>query len=224
MAISIEYFTRALLASKGALVERDGDALVVVADPELAGALGLAEYQRLGFELTHGDLHTITVNYDAPIFDRMGRLVARMGRIARAGTARADLKPIDPEAELEHTLTIVNGVYRFRSCVVAEALYVGFLVEYDFLADERTSGLLDVWVNPATRSIARMSSFLDSLGVDDGAPPAGVGASVRAAWRLAVPAATNALEARLGEFTDSLTRRRDRDLDGRARFPRPNLS
>ena len=65
----------------------------------------------------------------------------------------------------------------------------------------------------ATRSIAQMSSFLNSLGVDDGAPPAGVDASVRAAWRLAVPAAANALEARLGEFTDSLARRRDRDLD-----------
>ena len=213
MAISTEHFTRALLASKGALVERDGDALVVVADPELAGTLGLAEYQRLVFEPTHSDPHTVTVDYDAPIFDRMGRLVAEMGRMAVAHTARADLKPIDPEAELERALTIVNGVYRFRTCVVAEAVYVGYLVEYHFLADERTSGLLVVWVNPATRSIAQMSPFLDSLPVDDGEPPAGVGASVQAGWRLAVPAATNALEARLGEFTDSLARRRDRDLD-----------
>ncbi len=213
MAITIEHFTRALLASKGALVERDGDALVVVADPELAGALGLAEYQRLVFEPTDRDPHTVTVNYDAPIFDRMGGLVAKMGRLAVAGAARADLKPIDPEAVLERALTIVNGVYRFRTCEVAEAAYVGFLVEYHFLADERTSGLIDVWVNPATRSIPQMSSFLDSQPVDDGAPPAGVGASVLAAWRLAMPAATNALEARLGEFTDSLARRRDRDLD-----------
>ena len=213
MAISTEHFTRALLASKGALVERDGDALVVVADPELAGTLGLAEYQRLVFEPTHSDPHTVTVDYDAPIFDRMGRLVAEMGRMAVAHTARADLKPIDPEAELERALTIVNGVYRFRTCVVAEVVYVGYLVEYHFLADERTSGLLDVWVNPATRSIAQMSPFLDSLPVDDGELPAGVGASVQAGWRLAVPAATNALEARLGEFTDSLARRRDRDLD-----------
>ena len=136
-----------------------------------------------------------------------------MGRMAVASAAPVDLKPIDPEAVLERALTVVNGVYRFRSCVAAKTAYVGYLVEYHFLADERTSGLLDVWVNPATRSIAQMSSLVDSLQVDEGEPPEGVGASVRTAWRLAVPAATDALEARLGEFTDSLARRRDRDLD-----------
>ena len=61
MAISIEHFTRALLASKGALVEPDGNALVVVADPELSAALGLAEYQRLVFDPTHGDPHTVGI-------------------------------------------------------------------------------------------------------------------------------------------------------------------
>ena len=92
---------------------------MVVADPELSGALGLAEYQRLVFEPTHGDPHTVTVDYDAPIFDRMGCLVAKMGRMGVAGAARADLKPSDPKAELERALTIVNGVYRFRTCVAA---------------------------------------------------------------------------------------------------------
>jgi hypothetical protein len=210
---TIAQFTRTLLACKGALVEPEGDGLIVVAGAELAASLGLAEYQRLRFEPTPGDPHAIRVDYDAPILERLGRLVDEMGRLAVAAPPPMELKPIDPEAELDRALTVANGVYRFRESGVAQAAYVGYVIEYDMLADERTSGLVDVWVNPATRSIARMSSLVEGLARDDeGAPPAGVEAMVRAAWRLAAPAATSALQARLEEFTDSLTRRRDRDL------------
>ena len=212
MVSPIQQFTRDVLSHQGALVDTDDTGLDIVAGPELAARLGLADYQRLVFTPDAGTSGAVLVDYDSPLVEKMGRLVDAMGRVAFVRGPAVDLKPIEPEMELSRTLTLLNGVFRYRGYAAAQAVCFCFLFEYDILADERAGGLTRVWVNPATRSLPRMASWLEETDLVDEAPPFAPGGEVDVPWNLAIPAAIATLRTELPEFLESLTRRRDRDL------------
>lgn len=216
MGSPIQQFTRDLLSHQGALVETHDAGLDIVAGSELAARLGLAEYQRLVFSPDAGASDAVLVDYDSPLVEKMGRLIEAMGRVAFVRGPAVNLKPIDPEMELSRAPTLRNGVFRYRGHVAARPVCFCFLFAYDILADERAGGITRVWVNPATRSIPRMASWLDETDLADEAPPFAPGADVDVPWNLAIPAAISSLRTELPEFLESLTRRRDRDL-GRLR-------
>lgn len=211
--LSLQQFTLSLLTHKGALVEADGDGMTVVAGPALTRALGLSEYQRLVFDPDARKADAALVHYDSPVFDAMGNVVASMGRLAFMSCPAPPSKPIDPGSALMQALTVQNGVARLQGADATVSVYVGFVVEYELLADERTGGLVEVWVNPATRSIARWAgSLFDAPSVADAPAPDDLTATAASAWTLVVPTASAQVLARTREFRESLARRRDRDL------------
>jgi hypothetical protein len=208
----IEQFARDLLSHRGALVEPRESGLDVMAAPALAATLGLAEYQRLIFTPDASAPDAVLVDYDSPLVERMGRLIEEVGRVAFVRGPAVNLKPIDPEAELSRGLTLLNGVFRCRGYAAAQVVCFGFLFEFDILADERAGGVITVWVNPQTRSVPRMASWLSDIDLTDEEPPVAAGAEVILPWDLAIPAATSSIRPELQEFLESVTRRRDRDL------------
>jgi len=211
--VSLQEFTVDLLSYRGALVEPDGLGASVVAEPWLSRALGMPEYQRLVFDPASGERNAALVHYDSPIFEAMGGVVELMGRLAFTTVSVPPLRSIDATAALARSLTVQNGIARLRGVEEAVSVYVAFVVEYELLADERTGGLLEVCVNPTTRSIVRWSdSLLDGTELNDTPAPDGLAATAARAWTLAAPAASAAALERTREFRESLARRRDRDL------------
>jgi hypothetical protein len=89
---------------------------------------------------------------------------------------------------------------------------LGFLLRYDVMADERSGGVLEVWVNPEARSIATLGSILEQPEVSDAPQPPALAGVIALAWDLVKPVASTAVTARLTGFSESLRRRRERDL------------
>jgi len=212
MQTSIQEFTLALLAYKGALVEPDDRSAGVFLGTELGAILGMDDYQRFVFDPLLDEPGAIRVDYDTPTFEAIGRLAGSMGKLACVRIAMPELKAIDPENELERALRLHNGVFRLRECAPVETLYFCFFLQYDVMADERSGGVAELWVNPSTRSIPQIVPPVDVVELTDApAPPEFVELATQA-WRLASPGATMSIHSRLRGFTESLNRRRERDL------------
>jgi hypothetical protein len=212
MQTTLQQFTLSLLAYKGALVDAGDRSASVLLGSELAAALGMNDYERLVFDLSLVEPGALSVDYDAPPFEAMGRIVGSMGRIAGVSIPSPELRTIDPEKELERTLRLQNGVFRFRDCVQVTQLYFCFFLQYDVMADERSGGMEEVWVNPATRSMPQIGSLLETMESRDAAPPPELASLVSRAWDLARANAAISIRSRLGGFLESLKRRRGRDL------------
>jgi hypothetical protein len=211
-ALPILDFTGDLLRRAGALVAPVEGGLEVVADTALSTRLGLAEFQRLAFTPDQvASSGALLVDYDSSIFDRMGALVNAMGRVALVKPPAVTLPPIDPVAELLRVLVVQNGVIRRAEVARAEAMHFWFAFEYDLLADERTGGLTSVWVNPDTRSVSRMSAWVDPNDLEDATWSASAG-GLELPWALAEAAVGVAIGPEIATFLDGLARRRHRDL------------
>jgi hypothetical protein len=212
MASSIQQFTHDLLSHHGALVDPAGDdGLDVVAGVDLQARLGLADYQRLVFSpdaVGSGQL----VDYDSPLLEQMGRLVDTTRRVAFVRGPLRSSKSVDAEREIARAVSLQNGVYRVRGMLLVDVIDFGFVFEYSLLADDRTSGLVQVWINPATRSVPRLTSWFGAAEIADDERSLALGEAVDVPWALAIGAAHAALGASIDEFVLSLTRRRDRDV------------
>lgn len=123
------------------------------------------EYQRLVFDPSLDEAGALRVDYDAPSFEALGRLAGSAGNLACVRISAPELKAIDPGAELERALRLQNGIFRLQECARADALYFCFFLQYDAMADERSGGVAEIWVNPATRSIPQLAPPLDTVGV-----------------------------------------------------------
>jgi hypothetical protein len=212
MQHSIEQFTLSLLAYKGALVETGAGATSALLGADLASALGMGEYENLVFDPSLDAPGAQRIDYDSRYFEAMGRLVDSMGSLAFAQVTAPPLKEIDPERELGRALSLQNGILRAGECIPASQVYFCFFIAYDVMADERSGGVTEVWVNPTTRSLPRAAPSLDTLEICDDVPVPDLGELASRAWSLALPAATSSVESRLREFLDSVKRRRERDL------------
>jgi hypothetical protein len=215
-------FTYRLLVHRGALVEREQDDLVALIPATVAATLEVDEYQRFTFDPRAVAAGTVRVDYGSPLVDRFERVVQELGRAAilrRAVPLR--LKPLDPEEAFARGITVTNGVVRECRVEAGRARYVGFFVEHELLADERVSGLTEIWVNTTMRSapeLAGLSRMLDArhddpldAGAETGAP-VGIAETLAEAWRQGATRAKRAVEHRLRDTVDSLIRRRDREF------------
>jgi hypothetical protein len=215
-------FTCRLLAHRGALVEHDDHEAVAILPPALASALEMAEYQRLTFDPRAVASSAHAVDYDSPLVDRFERLVEDLGRFAFVPPLQLPLKRIDPETVMTAGISLTNGVIRDCRAESGCARYVGFFVQHELLADERVSGMTEVWVNGTTRSAPQLDGLtqtvLTARADGESAPLAGAGVpddaagTVADAWALAASLARHAVGHRLQETFDSLRRRRERDF------------
>jgi hypothetical protein len=234
----IKQFTADLLSRAGAIVEPVGlGQLDVLPGPDLGRTLGLDEFARLTFE--PGTPGATFVDYDAPLVDRLGDVVAGLGRMTRIQPPAFTMKAIDVDAALERGVALQNGVFRCRGHAAVPSVYVGVALEYSVLADERMGGLVLVWVNPTARSIAGFGSRFDYTAVRDESELT-LGDStfdrLASAWPLSVAAARARIAPDVAGFLQRLHRRRDRDvrrlreyyeeidLEIRRKLTRPRLS
>jgi hypothetical protein len=206
--------TADLLTRAGAIVDSGPSQTIdVMAEPALRGLLGLREFERLSFE--PGVAGATFIDYDAPLVDRLAAVVNGLGRVARVQAPTVARKPIDAAAVIDRGVTIHNGVHRYHSHAAVDATYVGATFEYTVLADERMSGVVTTWVNPATRSTASFESRIDPTSLSD--DPEAAKAAARtdgsdAAWPLAVAAARARISPVIADFLERLRRRRERDV------------
>ncbi len=139
--------------------------------------------------------------------------------MAWAGHRGPAPRPIDAQAVLATSLTTRNGIVRLLAAEIGVAAHVGVVVQYDVLADERTSGLVEAWASPGTRSVPTgLSHVWDEVsaervegrsGADDGRVPD----LVAEAWPIVQAVSRSVVRADIEPFLASLARRRDRDLD-----------
>ena len=113
--------TADLLTRAGAIVDSGpGQALDVMAEPALRGALGLGEFERLSFE--PGVAGSTFIDYDAPLVDRLAadRQWARPRR-ASTGHQRSRERRSTPPLSIDRGMTIHNGVHRYHSHAAVDA-------------------------------------------------------------------------------------------------------
>ena len=216
---TLERFVADALIREGAVVEPWAHGLDVVLAPALATELRVGEYERLTFDAAPAGAGALPLDYDAPIVEALGMRLSRSAAVASAGHGGATPRPIDAEAVLSTSLTTRNGIARLLAAEIRLAAHVGVVVQYDVLADERASGLVEVWVSPATRSVTTgLGHAWDraSTGDADGATAADAGrvaGLVTEAWPIVQAACRHAVRADVEPFLASLARRRDRDLE-----------
>ncbi|MBI3050206.1 MAG: hypothetical protein HYY76_18060 [Acidobacteria bacterium] len=189
--------------------------------PALAAELDVAEYQRLAFDRRTAGPLALVVDYDSPLVERFGRVVETLGRIACAPSPPVALKAIDPEEVVTRAITLTNGIIRDCRAETGRARYVGFLVQFELLADERISGMTEVWVNHTTRSVPRLEGLVTRLlssreGTADATAEVAASDDVRGivadAWATGGAVARGQVENRLHDAIASLRRRRERDF------------
>jgi hypothetical protein len=214
-------FTARLLIRNGALVEHDQDEIVAVMPPPLAAELDVAEYQRFAFDRRAAGPHALVVDYDSPLVERFECLVETLGRIVCAPSPPVALRAIDPEEVVTRAITLTNGIIRDCRAEAGHAQYVGFLVQFELLADERIAGMTEVWVNTTTRSVPRLDGLVTRLlslreeTVDETAEVAAfddVRGIVADTWARGAALARTRVENRLQDAIASLRRRRERDF------------
>lgn len=216
--MTLQEFTAAILRARGALADAEGCGLHVVAPPELAGRVGLQEYQHLLFEPeidpTVAEITAaVRVDHDSPLIEALGALLDPAARLALVDVPFPPLKPIDPLRELERGVTVRNGVVRLRECTSLKTTYFCFIMEYEALADERRGSLLELWINLDARSLADWPAALleaaeprDTILVSDLSP------RLQAAATLAGRVAEVMARHDLNDFLAGLDRRRAGDL------------
>jgi hypothetical protein len=214
-------FTGRLLARHGALIEQDENEIRAIVPPALASALEIQEYQRLTFDPRAASGDRLAVDYDSPLVERFEPLVEDLARVAIVPPPQLTLKHIEPETSVTDAITLTNGIIRDCRVDAGRARYVGFFVQHELLADERHSGMTEVWVNVTARSAPRLSGLAEVLlsAAGHGAPqtgtdkdaPADMAATIADAWALGAALARRGVENRLEEAIDSLRRRRERD-------------
>jgi hypothetical protein len=213
-------FTGRLLARHGALVEQDENGVVALVPPALASALEIQEYQRLTFDPRATSRDGLAVDYDSPLVERFEPLVDNLARVTVVPAPQLTLKNIDPDAAVAGAIALTNGIIRDCRVESGRACYVGFFVQHELLADERHSGMTEVWVNSTARSAPRLAGLAERLlsardhetpetGADGDAPVES--ATIADAWALGAAHARRLVEHRLEEAIDSLRRRRERD-------------
>jgi hypothetical protein len=214
-------FTCRLLTHRGALVEHDEREVVAILPPAIASALEMAEYQRFSFDPRAAASSAQVIDYDSPVVDRFERLVEDLGRFAFVPALSLPLKSIDPETVITGGISLTNGIIRDCRAESTCARYVGFFVQHELLADERVSGMTEVWVNATTRSAPQLDGLTQTMLASraDGESetharvvPRDVARTVADVWALAASLARNAVEHRLQDTFDSLRRRRERDF------------
>src|SRR5262245_44224704 len=97
MQPSIQEFTLRLLTYKGALVEEGDRSASVLLGREMAAALEMNEYERLVFDPSMDTPGSIRVNYDAPSFEAVGRIVASLVWVGFISIDVPELRAIDPD-------------------------------------------------------------------------------------------------------------------------------
>jgi hypothetical protein len=215
-------FTGRLLARHGVLVEQDESEILAIVPPAVASALELQEYQRLTFGSYAAARDGLRVDYDSPLVDRFEPLVEDLARAAVVPAPPLPLKNIDPQTAVTDAITLTNGIIRECRAENGRARYIGFFVQHELLADERHSGMTEVWVNATTRSAPQLAGLAEVLlssrgdGTFEtgagGDAPSGTSAAIADAWPLGAALARRVVENRLEDAIDSLRRRRERDL------------
>jgi hypothetical protein len=215
-------FTRRVLTRHGALVDEERDEINAVLPPALASILDVPEYQRFAFDRRVGDRQGLVVDYESPLLERFEQLIAPLGRIACVAAPPMPIRAIDASEIIARTVTLTNGVFRDSRVESGTAQYVGFLVQYELLADERISGMTEIWVNTTTGSVPRLPDLVERLlsstevqtDVDSGPVAASddVQRTVAGAWDSGVPLARSSVEERLQDAMASLRRRRQREF------------
>jgi hypothetical protein len=217
---ALDEFTAGLLGRHGALVDRDEHGIVAVLPPDVAALLGVAELQRFAFDRRAAHPEAVVVDHESALVERFDPLVRTLGRLWLAPSPAIGLKPIDPADVVTRTLAVTNGIIRDCRVEAGTSRYVGFIVQFELLADEPASGLIDVWTNVTTRSVprldglaARLFSREDPSGAAADQPAdEELGRMVAEAWTRATGLAAGEARRRLEEALASLRRRRQRDF------------
>lgn len=216
---SLTRFVANALVREGAIVDPLVGGLDVALPPALAVTLDMREFERLVFNTEHAsiDARVRFVDYDAPLVEKLAERLALHGSIASAERRGPVPKTIDAAQILADSLTVQNGITRVVKAEIGVATYVGVVIQYDVLADERTSGTVDTWVSPDTRSVpdgfSQVWEEISAQHLPSSVDAADLMSSVTMAWPIVQAVATSAVRASLEPFLASLTRRRDRDLD-----------
>ena len=152
---SLTRFVAGALVREGAIVEPLVGGLNVALPPALAVTLDVREFERLVFNTDDAslDARARLVDYDAPLVEKLAERLALHGSIASAERRGPAPKTIDAAQTLADGLTVQNGIARVVKAEIGVATYVGVVIQYDVLADERMSGIVSAWASPDTRSV-----------------------------------------------------------------------
>jgi hypothetical protein len=210
--MEITGWAKDLLISRGALVEgEEGDSFRALLPEEVAHALSASEWLSLHFGAGPG------ADDPGEWLERLGQLVPPEPRIVHARLPPMQTAPrIDATGVLDRELAIQNGIYRLVEDYPESATYYLFSFHYTVDSDERSTGVVNVCLNPAAQSaVQQPANLLRLMEADlETAPALDIDVKeISALYRTAAGAARGEVRKSIGGIEDSANRRMARDND-----------
>jgi hypothetical protein len=157
-------FIAAILASRGAMVEKAGEeGLDVIASTELVNLLGVPEYHRLSFAGENEGKNALSASYDSDYFRSLERLFADSGRRSTAVMETPTLRPERIAETLAAHLPLVNAAFRLEETEQRAISYFLIYFRFTALSDDRRDGMFSVLVNPLNASTTFLKDGLEDL-------------------------------------------------------------
>ena len=201
-----------LLVSRGALVEEEeSESFRALLPDEVAKAVGASEWLRLQFGSEAG------ADDGGEWLERLGALLPTQPRIVNARLRHFSTAPrIDAAAVLDREFAVQNGIYRVVEDYASSANYYLFSFHYIVDSDERSTGVVNVCLNPAVRSVTSQSDHLLRAIEAELEPASGVeleGKVFTGLYRVAERAARREIRKAIAGIEDSTSRRLARDTE-----------
>lgn len=210
--MEITGWAKDLLVSRGALVEgQEGDSFRALLPDEVSQALGASEWLSLHFGAGPG------ADDPGEWLERLGQLLPPEPRIVNARSPHPPTAPrIDAAAVLDRELAIQNGIYRYVEDYAASAVYYLFFFHYTVDSDERSTGVVNICLNPDARSaVPQSGNLLRSIEAElEPAPGLEMdNKKIPGLYRTAVGAARSEVRKSIAGIEDSANRRMARDTE-----------
>ncbi len=210
--MEITSWAKDLLISRGALVEgEEADSFRALLPDEISGALGASEWLSLHFGSGPG------ADDPGEWLERLGQLLPPEPRIVNARLPHPPAASrIDATAVLDRELAIQNGIYRYVEDYEASALYYLFFFQYTVDSDERSTGVVNICLNPEARSAAPKSGNLLRSIEAELEPAPGLemdNTKLSALCRTAAGAARSEVRQSITGIEESANRRMARDTE-----------
>ena len=212
--IDLESFVQNFFISQGAVVEKSGSCLDVLAPQALAERIGIPNFCRLDIGNEKGGDHE--VNYGSPLLEKMADAACDKVPFTRVRLIFHYLKTQGFDRLIEEMFTFQNAVVKLERSAEVQTDYLLLTCRYLAQSDEQKEGLIPLACHLETGApvdqisplLALVEKQYDTGELFNALEPESVDKLIQ--W--VQTRASRTIENQIGEFRDSMNRRYQRDV------------
>lgn len=216
MSRPLEEVISDIFTYRGAVVEKTKDGcLEFLAPQEFRNALGLPEDGILNFSYGDSSEETILATYDSDLFQSMGKLFTRNGRIGAVA-----YPPFEPNTSkllkrIPEKVVFSNAIFHIEETQKRDIPYLLIFFRYTALSDVKQEGVIALMMNEINRSCVPVYQDVSEILSESSETKMKQDRAIEAPLnllRVACSGASMMAKEELVDFIKSLERRLNRDI------------